>query len=76
MPNNTAQTSRPHARDFTDLVRVIVRCGDQATRVVGTVLGRRHRPHLLEAWGSRFNVQLEHQLAIQWFYLAPLELLQ
>ena len=32
--------------------------------MVGTVLGRRHRPHLLEAWGSRFNVQLEHQLAI------------
>jgi len=31
---------------------------------VGTVLGRRNRPHLLEAWGSRFNVQLEHQLAI------------
>jgi D-3-phosphoglycerate dehydrogenase len=61
---SVAQTSRPHARDFTDLVRVIVRCGDQATRVVGTVLGRRHRPHLLEAWGSRFNVQLEHQLAI------------
>jgi D-3-phosphoglycerate dehydrogenase / 2-oxoglutarate reductase len=61
---SVAQTSRPHARDFTDLVRVIVRCGDEATRVVGTVLGRRHRPHLLEAWGSRFNVQLEHQLAI------------
>ena len=31
---------------------------------VGTVLGRRDRPHLLEAWGSRFNVQLEDHLAI------------
>ncbi|HEY8828834.1 MAG TPA: phosphoglycerate dehydrogenase [Jatrophihabitantaceae bacterium] len=61
---SVAQTTRPHAHDFTDLVRVRVRCGDQATRVVGTVLGRRNRPHLLEAWGSRFNVQLEHQLAI------------
>jgi D-3-phosphoglycerate dehydrogenase len=28
-------------------------------RVVGTTLGRRHRPHLLEAWGQRFNLQLE-----------------
>jgi D-3-phosphoglycerate dehydrogenase / 2-oxoglutarate reductase len=28
------------------------------------VLGRRNRPHLLEAWGSRFNVQLEENLAI------------
>jgi D-3-phosphoglycerate dehydrogenase len=31
---------------------------------VGTVLGRRNRPHLLEAWGSRFNVQLEDHLAV------------
>ena len=28
-------------------------------RVVGTTLGRRNRPHLLEAWGQRFNLQLE-----------------
>jgi D-3-phosphoglycerate dehydrogenase len=28
------------------------------------VLGNRDRPHLLEAWGSRFNVQLESYLAI------------
>jgi D-3-phosphoglycerate dehydrogenase len=34
------------------------------TRVVGTVLGRRNRPHLLEAWGSRFNIQLEQHLAV------------
>ena len=32
--------------------------------MVGTVLGRRDRPHLLEAWGARFNVQLEDHLAI------------
>ena len=30
----------------------------------GTLLGRRNRPHLLEAWGSRFNVQLEEHLAV------------
>jgi D-3-phosphoglycerate dehydrogenase len=47
------------ARDFTDLVRITVVCGDQRTRVVGTTLGRRHRPHLLEAWGQRFNLQLD-----------------
>jgi D-3-phosphoglycerate dehydrogenase / 2-oxoglutarate reductase len=28
-------------------------------RVVGTTLGHRHRPHLLEAWGQRFNVQID-----------------
>ena len=32
--------------------------------MVGTVFGRRARPHLLEAWGARFNVQLEDHLAI------------
>ena len=59
-----AETSRPHARDFTDLIRVTVVSGGESSRVVGTTLGRRHRPHLLEAWGSRFNVQLEGHLAI------------
>jgi D-3-phosphoglycerate dehydrogenase / 2-oxoglutarate reductase len=59
-----AQTNQAHARDFTDLVRVSVVSGEARTRVVGTVFGRRHRPHLLEAWGSRFNVQLEEHLAV------------
>jgi D-3-phosphoglycerate dehydrogenase len=59
-----AETKQSHARDFTDLVRVSVVSGDARTRVVGTVFGRRHRPHLLEAWGSRFNVQLEDNLAV------------
>jgi len=54
----------PAARDFTDLVRVRLRSGAETTRVVGTVLGRRNRPHLLEVWGSRFNVQLEKCLAV------------
>ena len=57
------ETNQPSARDFTDLVRVTV-IGATEQRVVGTVLGRVNRPHLLEAWGSRFNVQLEEHLAI------------
>ena len=28
-------------------------------RVVGTTLGHLHRPHLLEAWGQRFNLQID-----------------
>ena len=59
-----AETSQAHARDFTDLLRVSVQSGGTRTRVVGTLLGRRDRPHLLEAWGSRFNVQLEDNLAV------------
>ncbi|CAN5590567.1 phosphoglycerate dehydrogenase [soil metagenome] len=59
-----SETRSPTARDFTDLVRVTVVSGEERTRVVGTALGRRNRPHLLEAWGSRFNVQLEGHLAV------------
>jgi D-3-phosphoglycerate dehydrogenase len=47
------------ARDFTDLVRVTVVSGGIRSRVVGTTLGRLHRPHLLEAWGQRFNLQMD-----------------
>ena len=54
-----AETKRTQARDFTDLVRVTVVAGDLRARVAGTTLGRQHRPHLVEAWGQRFNVQME-----------------
>jgi D-3-phosphoglycerate dehydrogenase len=47
------------ARDFTDLVRVTIVSGGERVRVVGTTLGQLHRPHLLEAWGQRFNVQFD-----------------
>ena len=59
-----SETSTANARDFTDLLRVSVVSGGERTRVVGTTLGQLHRPHLLEAWGSRFNVQLEQHLAV------------
>ena len=59
-----AETRNPHARDFTDLLRVSVVSGGNRTRVVGTVLGSHHRPHLLEAWDQRFNLQIEPNLAI------------
>jgi len=53
------ESRRASARDFSDLVRVTVSSKQERVRVVGTTLGRRHRPHLLEAWGQRFNLQLE-----------------
>ena len=33
--------------------------GGERVRVVGTTLGQQHRPHLLEAWGQRFNLQMD-----------------
>jgi D-3-phosphoglycerate dehydrogenase len=53
------ESRRASARDFSDLIRVTVSSATARHRVVGTTLGRRHRPHLLEAWGQRFNLQLE-----------------
>ena len=33
-------------------------------RVAGTLIGRRNRPHLIEAWGQRFDVQLEDHVTL------------
>jgi D-3-phosphoglycerate dehydrogenase len=41
-----------------------LRCGDTRVRVVGTLIGRRNRPHLLEAWDQRFDVQLENHMTL------------
>jgi D-3-phosphoglycerate dehydrogenase len=49
------------ARDFTDVVRLTVVSGGERVRVVGTTLGQLHRPHLLEAWGQRFNLQMDDE---------------
>jgi D-3-phosphoglycerate dehydrogenase len=49
------------ARDFTDLVRITIVADGQRNRVVGTTLGQLHRPHLLEAWGQRFNLQIDDE---------------
>ena len=47
------------SRDYADLIRVTLVKGDDRVRVVGTTLGQLHRPHLLEAWGQRFNLQID-----------------
>jgi len=59
-----SETKRTGARDYTDLVRVTLTCGDQSLRVAGTLIGRRNRPHLLEAWGQRFDLQLEDHITL------------
>ena len=51
-----ARLHRPRARDRGERGGAHPRRGHRARA--------RHRPHLLEAWGSRFNVQLEDHLAV------------
>jgi D-3-phosphoglycerate dehydrogenase / 2-oxoglutarate reductase len=59
-----AETKRSAARDYTDLVRVSVTSGSETVRAVGTLIGRQNRPHLLAAWGQRFDVQLEDNITL------------
>ena len=42
--------------------------GDGRARVAGTTLGRQHRPHLVEAWGQRFNLQFEDDYMVLFRY--------
>ena len=58
-PISVSERRETAARDYADLIRVTLVKGDDRVRVVGTTLGQLHRPHLLEAWGQRFNLQLE-----------------
>jgi D-3-phosphoglycerate dehydrogenase len=58
------ETKRSAAHDYTDLVRVSIDSGEDSVRVAGTLLGRRNRPHLLEAWGQRFDLQLEDHITL------------
>jgi D-3-phosphoglycerate dehydrogenase len=59
-----AEIKRTTARDYTDLVRVTIAGNEGRVRAVGTLIGRRDRPHLLEAWGQRFDVQLENHVTL------------
>jgi D-3-phosphoglycerate dehydrogenase / 2-oxoglutarate reductase len=52
------------ARDYTDLVRVEITAGPSAVRVAGTLIGRVNRPHLVEVWGQRFDVELEDHVTL------------
>src|ERR1700744_37978 len=58
------ESKRSAARDYTDLVRVVVSTGAPTVRVAGTLIGNHHRPHLIEAWGQRFDVQLEEHITL------------
>jgi D-3-phosphoglycerate dehydrogenase len=60
----TVETKRSAARDYTDLIRVNVSGGGETVSVVGTLIGQRNRPHLLEAWEQRFDIQLEDNITL------------
>jgi D-3-phosphoglycerate dehydrogenase len=61
---SVVEAKHSHARDYTDLVRVEITAGDIVVRVAGTLIGRRNRPHLVEAWGQRFDIELEEHVTL------------
>lgn len=65
------ERKRTGVRDYVDLVRVTVTCGEVSTRVAGTLIGRQNRPHLLEAWDRRFDVQLEDHISLFRYHDVP-----
>lgn len=54
-----SETRAAQSRDYQDLIRVSAVCGDKRLRVSGTVLGSRHQPTLVEAWGQDLTLQLD-----------------
>jgi len=58
------ETKTSAAYDYSDLVRVSIDSGASTVRAAGTLHGRQHRPHLLEVWGQRFDVQLEPHITV------------
>jgi D-3-phosphoglycerate dehydrogenase len=66
-----AEVKDTGARDYTDLLRVTVVCGQDSVRVAGTLIGRRNRAHLLEAWGQRFQLQLDEHVTLLHYYDLP-----
>jgi D-3-phosphoglycerate dehydrogenase / 2-oxoglutarate reductase len=58
------ESKHSSARDYADLIRVEVTAGSTAVRVAGTLVGNQYRPHLLEAWGQRFDVPLEDHITL------------
>jgi D-3-phosphoglycerate dehydrogenase / 2-oxoglutarate reductase len=58
------EAKHSQARDYTELVRVEVTAGGTSVRVGGTLIGRQNRPHLVEAWGQRLDIELEDHITL------------
>ncbi|HLX20375.1 MAG TPA: phosphoglycerate dehydrogenase [Gaiellaceae bacterium] len=52
------------ARDYTNLLRVEVRVGDERTRVAGTTIGSENRPWLVNAFGFELDMELAPLLVL------------
>jgi D-3-phosphoglycerate dehydrogenase / 2-oxoglutarate reductase len=58
------ETREAASEDFTELVVVRIRSGEQAVEAAGTVVGPRNIPHLVRVWGDDFFLPFAEHLAI------------
>ena len=58
------ETKDSSAEDFTELVTVRLRSGDEEVEVAGTGVGPRNVPYLVSAWGESFYLPFAEHLAV------------
>lgn len=59
-----SETKDNASEDFTELVRVTVAANGERVTVAGTGIGPNNIPHLVQAWGQGFNVELEGHITL------------
>jgi D-3-phosphoglycerate dehydrogenase len=57
------ETSAGESEDFSELVTVGIRSGDEHVEVAGTGFGPRNVPHLVAVYGQSFNIEFADHLA-------------
>jgi D-3-phosphoglycerate dehydrogenase len=58
------ETKDASAEDFTELVTVRLRSGEEEVEVAGTGVGPRNVPYLVSAWGESFYLPFAEHLAV------------
>jgi D-3-phosphoglycerate dehydrogenase / 2-oxoglutarate reductase len=58
------ETKETSSEDFTELVTVRLRSGDEEVEVAGTGVGPRNEPYLVSVWGERFYLPFAEHLAV------------
>jgi D-3-phosphoglycerate dehydrogenase len=58
------ETRDPVSEDFTELVTVRLRSGEEVTEVAGTGVGPRNIPYIARVWGEDFYLPFAQHLAI------------
>jgi D-3-phosphoglycerate dehydrogenase / 2-oxoglutarate reductase len=58
------ETTETASKDFTELVTVSLRSGDDEVEVAGTGVGPRNEPYLVSVWGESFYLPFAEHLAV------------